>query len=204
MDSSEFYRLRDDRTNACGVEPRYVHRRVSISIDEAAAASVAGQIAFLLVVNLTSRWCRTIAIDAPRKVLLPRLRAWATEADLGAAAVQVARRADPFGDFRVREANENDWLRVHVGSHAPAGAFRIGSDGWIALAGEAVSAPHQAGHALAAAMAACIGAGRRGPSGLLSVMSCFRPPCGSRSGTCVRATMRTSVTRSMMSSLECR
>lgn len=158
MNASEFYRLRDDRTNLCGVEPRYAQRRVAITIDDAAASDVAGQIAFLLVVNLTARWCRSIAIGSPHRRLLSALKCWASEELLAVAAVQVARRADPFGDFRARDTSGNDWIRLHVGSAAPPDAFRIGAEGWIALGGNAVSAAQRCGRPLAAAMAACLGA----------------------------------------------
>lgn len=162
MDSHEFYNLRDHRTNACIDGRAYVGRGVSISIDEEATASYAGQVAFVLSANLMARWCRRVRIVSPQLGVDPRLvRLVESPAhDLGGLALALAQAADPFGDFAVGAAEGSDWIRLHVGAGAaPPDAYRINGQGWLALAGDAVRASEESrdGEPLGAALAACVG-----------------------------------------------
>jgi len=159
--AEEFYALRDDRTNQCARGNDYTDACIGITIDDQAADTYAGQVAFLLLVNLTARWCRRIRLIAPRATVDRRLGFLrAGFEDLSDLALAIARSADPFGDFDSGPATSSGWLRVHVGSgSAPDDAHRIRGSGWIALAGDTVSTPEAGGdEAIGAALAACIGA----------------------------------------------
>jgi molybdopterin/thiamine biosynthesis adenylyltransferase len=162
MDADEFYHLRDDRTNSCVDGRGYVARSVSITIDEEAAASYSGQVAFMLAANLTARWSRRVRVRSPSVPVDPRLvfRDELLERNLDIVALAVAKDADPFGDFAIDEVEGRDWIRVHVGAGAaPRGAYRIHGQGWQALGGDAVR-PLSGTNGevpLGAALAACVG-----------------------------------------------
>jgi molybdopterin/thiamine biosynthesis adenylyltransferase len=162
MDAAEYYRDRDHRTNACVDGVAYVGRRVSVTIDEEAAASYSGQVAFVLSVNLTARWCRRVRVQSPRVAADSRLVHLVEVPDhyLANVALAIAQAVDPFGDFAIGGAEGRDWIRLHVGAgSAPQEAYRIRGHGWQALAGNVVdgSKEPRGGEPLGAALASCIG-----------------------------------------------
>jgi hypothetical protein len=183
MDANEFYRLRDDRTNVCVGAAPYASKKVAISIDAAAARTLAGQVAFVLAINLTSRWCRTLRVIAPPEGVHERLTFIAPGvASVGDLALTIAQAADPFGDFRFGPPDDETSLCLHVGATPSiADAFRIGARGWTALCSDevhddALALTDGAGGVIAASLAACIGVGCvfRRAIGDLSVPSSVR------------------------------
>lgn len=164
MNASEFYALRDSRTNACVARLGYVSRRVAITIGPDVAATYAGQVAFLLAVNLTARWCRCLRIGAAPVGVDPRLaRTVGLDAPrLDELAAVMAQRADPFGVFAIGGEGHHAELELHVGAEeAPSSAYCVRGDGWLALGGAAVrERAHGLGvgdNPLGAALAAAVG-----------------------------------------------
>lgn len=164
MDAMEFYRLRDDRTNSCVGRAPFANAKVALSIDAQAAESLAGQVAFLLTANLTSRWCRAIRVMAPPTAvhgLLGFVQPGA--ADLGELTLRTMQAADPYGDFQAGLPDDEAWLCVHVGAKPSiASAFRIGAKGWLAVAGDQVGDDvllnsERHGEVVAAILASCVG-----------------------------------------------
>jgi hypothetical protein len=163
MDASTFYRLRDDRTDECLEGAAYGARAVAISIDDEAASTYPGQLAFVLAVNLVARWCRRLNVSAPPVAVAPQLTIVREmpPTDLAGLALDIARAADPFGDFTDSQEADRDPIRLHIGAGpASPGAYRIQGVGWLALTGEAVhsAAARPNDRPLGAALAACIGA----------------------------------------------
>src|ERR1043165_8407328 len=136
--ASEFYALRDQRTDSCLDQDRdYASRVVKLSIDHSAAATVAGQFTFLLSANLLARWCRHLELDIPHVRVASSLARLNTCDDLFSVTAAIARAADTFIALTRRASTPS--ICLHVGAAGPANAFRISSDGWLSMTGGAVA-----------------------------------------------------------------
>ena len=161
MTASEFYGLRDQRTALEITEDARLTASLLIGISDEEAQTVAGQAAFLLLVNLSSRWCRTICIYGPDIQLFEPLASMHPGSNLLEAAILCARHCDPFGDFQISQSTSQITAHVHVGRDAPEGAYPICGRGWLALTGENARSggcPVQPDNALGAILAGSIGA----------------------------------------------
>ncbi len=159
LTAEEFYRQRDHRTELVVAATTY--RQASVRITLASdATSFADQVAFLTAVNLSARWCRTIALSGPAVALDPRLGMAFGFTGMGVveAAAAIARAADHFARVDIDPVPEPAmWL--FVGTNAPAGAYPVLGRGWIAMAGNAVRHYGDAENPLGAVLAACVGVG---------------------------------------------
>lgn len=102
LTAEQFYDHRDQRTALVVPSTRYRNACVQITL-ASDATSFADQIAFLTAVNLTARWCRSIALSAPAVALDARLAAAFDFPGMTVveAAAALAHAADPFGHFSV-------------------------------------------------------------------------------------------------------
>jgi hypothetical protein len=139
MNAEEFYRLRDERTALLVGDDIRSRARLTLSISQEEARTFGGQLCFLLLVNLSARWCRHIGIQISEAGLHPDVETLFGSASLSEAALAVAEAADPFGSFQLKPLEEAS-SHIHVGADAPKGAFPIMGRGWIAATGEGVGA----------------------------------------------------------------
>jgi molybdopterin/thiamine biosynthesis adenylyltransferase len=155
LGATDFYRLRDQRTSTVLCDVDLSKTTVRIGISEADASTFAGQLTFLLTTNLSARWCRSIALVAPRVEVVPELNVFGY-GDLLEAAQTLARRADPFGSFTAAEFSGDVAAEVHIGRDSSAHA--IFGAGWQCAIGDGTldlvpDCNNPLGPALAAAMA---------------------------------------------------
>ncbi|SRR6266545_6884867 len=157
LTAEEFYEQRDHRTRLVVASTSYREASVQITLTSG-ATSFADQIAFLTAVNLTARWCRTIALSAPTVTLDPRLGTAFGLARMTVveAAAALAHAADPFArvspDLMAEPA-----IHLAIGTHAPPGAYPVLGRGWIAMAGEPVCGDGDTDNPFGAVLAACAG-----------------------------------------------
>jgi hypothetical protein len=157
LTSEEFYRRRDQRTGLVVESSGY--REASIRITLARdATSFADQVAFLTAVNLTARWCRTIALSAPPAALEARLGSAFGLAGMSVveAATALARATDPFGRVGTNPGTEPT-IHLAIDTDAPPEAYPVMGRGWIAMAGDAVRGDGDTENPLGAVLAACVG-----------------------------------------------
>lgn len=126
-----FYAARDNRTNMYfGIAPQYTTAKTLVTVDDAYLSTLAGQVAFLVSVNLLSRWCRHVQVECADVARLDALGG----GNLLAEAMAQARDADPYGTFGIGRG-EHD-LHLHIGSAPPASSAKhltvISSSGWAA------------------------------------------------------------------------
>jgi len=159
--AESFYAARDSRTTPCAGQEDYRYARVVLSIDEAEANILSGQVSFLIAANLLSRWCRHIRFVAPSVSLLPRAATRLAQGggNLGEAATRIAQGADPYGDFGVGTPPWAVDHHLHVGRQAASHAYPILGRGWLALGGEVVkqAVARDGAVVLGAVLAACVG-----------------------------------------------
>jgi len=165
LTAEEFYDLRDERTRTLntGAGAALQKAKLALSIDEREAETLAGQLAFLLLVNLNARWCRDLRLRVPDIALHPELHGLG-DGNLPALALRIARGADPFGIFTVETDTDCPTMEasvaVHVGGHGPNTSYPVVGRGWIAAAGQCVPTLSNHGereNPLGAVLAACIG-----------------------------------------------
>lgn len=159
--AEEFYRQRDDRTERASGVGRFAGATVSVSIGAREARRPSGQVLLLLTVNLLARWCRRIVLDAPAVGIDPGLLrdlGLTAGTTLDAAALALARAADPFGSFESGGARAG-MIQLHVGPDRTGEAFNLLGRGWLALCGDAAlrgdDEPDET--RLGAVLAACVG-----------------------------------------------
>src|SRR5579862_6805412 len=133
--AEEFYRLRDDRTDRCSGNREYQRVACIVRLSPSAASTLAGQTMFVVVLNLLSRWCRTVGIVAPRTSVHLALQMGKSE--LGDLVLVQMRDADPFGDFRCVDSGDfKDSIILSIGSDPQIGATSNGvfidAAGWLA------------------------------------------------------------------------
>jgi len=165
LNADEFYARRDERTLTLVNEGVLAQARLKLSIDHAEAHTFAGQLAFLLLVNLNARWCRNIQIVGPDIELHPDLVQFFGQHRLLEAASWLAGAIDPFGCLAIGEIEEGGSTRrvwLHVGVSSPEGAYPLMGRGWQAGAGSwLVGSPLQGeernplGASLVAAIGTC-------------------------------------------------
>jgi len=159
--AENFYAARDSRTTPCVGQEDYRYARVVLSIDQAEAETLSGQVCFLIAANLLSRWCRHIRFVAPPVGLLPRAAKLLAPGggDLGGGASRIAQGADPHGDFGVGTPVWTVDHHLHVGRQAALQAYPILGRGWLALGGGAVKqvVARDSAVVLGAVLAACVG-----------------------------------------------
>lgn len=158
MTAEEFYSRRDKRTELKIGEDARLTAQVLISIGTEEADTFEGQIALLALANLTARWCRRISLDIPHVPLHPLLEHQSGMSHLDEAALDLADRCDPFGDFSLERRTDSNQIRLHVGPEVIEHTFSVCGRGWLAHAGyAAASAPNSASvNPLGAVLAACI------------------------------------------------
>jgi hypothetical protein len=134
--ASEFYRLRDDRTNQYVKNPEYSLATCVVSIDSTSIQSLAGQTMLAVACNLLSRWCRHV------EVVLPRVDfgvAFGRCQGLKETIIASMLDADPFGSFSLSSVSDvPSGLRLHIGAHPDFEGFSatyINASGWIASIG---------------------------------------------------------------------
>lgn len=157
LTAEEFYEQRDHRTGLVVASTAY--REVSVQITLAPdMTSFADQVAFLTAVNLTARWCRTIALSAPAVALNLRLgRAFGLAGiTVVEAAAALAHAANPFARVGP-DPVAKPAIHLAIGTDAPPGTYSVLGRGWIAMAGKAVSGNGDTDNPLGAVLAACIG-----------------------------------------------
>jgi hypothetical protein len=99
VNREDFYRLRDLRTTAYGIEADPLERPVGIAIGAEAAASPAGQAGALALVNMAARVHRSLHVSAPdAPLLVPTLTGGTTLAD---HVFELVTAIDPYNEVRV-------------------------------------------------------------------------------------------------------
>lgn len=132
--ASEFYALRDDRTNRCVDRHSYQQTQCTLHLGHRASSTRRGQVAFLAAANLLSRWCRHVELVTPTRVLHPELGLG--DSDLADFALRQMRNADPFGTFRRRSDDDTTsaGIALCVGDAIPSGVpstVFVASGGWL-------------------------------------------------------------------------
>jgi len=155
--AKEFYEQRDHRTGLVVASTAYRHASVRIPLAPR-ATSFADQVAFLTAVTLTARWCRTIALVAPRVTLDPRLGTpfGLTGMTVLEAAMALAHAADPFARVGPDHIEESA-IHLSIGTGALPGAYPVLGRGWLAMAGSAVCGNGDTENPVGAVLAACVG-----------------------------------------------
>lgn len=156
LTSSDFYQLRDQRTELSISSDVLLAAATHISVDDFEASNLPGQLAFLTLVNLSSRWCRKISLSGPNIEIHPKLAPFYSGRLIDEAS-RIAVAADPF--IELTQGDSGAQNRVHVGTRA-LDAFRVCGRGWLAFGGSAVEqAPKEVDieNPLGALLSACIG-----------------------------------------------
>lgn len=159
MTGEEFYKERDSRTSLKASEGVLKSAKVAVTIDRDEVQRAEGQAAFILSVNLISRWCRNVFVCAPRAPVHPLLKL-PRASSIDEVALKIARRADPFGQFTIVDRVPADHPGVHVGRNPESGEFPVLGRGWLAIAGEEVKEigdEDESSNLLGSWFAACIG-----------------------------------------------
>jgi hypothetical protein len=160
MTRDEFYSQRDLRTLAYIGATELGARPIHVHIDDLAACSPPGQLAFLALLNMLARVHRRISIrldksDAP--VLIRTPFSGETLADLAGNTVAAI---DPFATFSVRSVPEPDAITIGIGADAADGLDHyIGCSGSIGqLSGRSIHLDPEHRSLRGAAVGACVGA----------------------------------------------
>ena len=95
--ASEFYALRDDRTDKCIANQDYQQTTCAVYLSGASAVSLSGQTMLAVATNLLSRWCRRVMIVVPAVAADSNLGLGS--GDLGERVLAQMLDADPFGHF---------------------------------------------------------------------------------------------------------
>lgn len=133
MDSQEWYKLRNDRTQRIdNIILDSSAKRIGVYCDEEAMQTYSGQVLALLTINMLSRWSRKIVIQVPDKVSSVIPGRSDLFKDLLKSTVD---NADPFGDFQFGPINTQncDILLTIGGSDKKLveTSFWVNADGWI-------------------------------------------------------------------------
>jgi hypothetical protein len=155
---ARFYRERDRRTLQYGADPAVLERPVAVQIGEDAAATQAGQVTILALVNMLARVHRRLVLSMPDGPLLAR--SLVTASDLVTACVSTAKAIDPFIDLEV-SARRRSWMpSVGIGLAVATGLdYYLGADRLAAtLATDPVKTANSQSTVLGAGLAACLGA----------------------------------------------
>lgn len=162
LTSTVFYARRDERTVTLVDGGVLAQARIQLSMDSDEAITFAGQLTFLLMVNLNARWCRNIRIVSPDSPLHPDLAKFFGFTCLSGSQ-SLARAIDPFGEFEWnsdKAFDDDERVKVHVGRSGSPGSYLVMGRGWRAAAGPSVTSQPLTGderNPLGAALAAAIG-----------------------------------------------
>ena len=162
LTAAEFYFRRDARTITI-VGNGLALSRLIISVDDAEAETFSGQLAFLLLVNLNTRWCRDIQFKVPDVAVHPDLKVFFGCSNLHEATSRLASAIDPFGSFDIAKfelGKSHERVHIHVGIQVARGAYPLMGRGWMAGCGECILTNPLIGeqcNPLGAALAASIG-----------------------------------------------
>lgn len=162
--ASDFYTLRDERTNRCTRVRCYQDVTCILHLSSHLADTKSAQVTFLAAANLLSRWCRRVTLVAPRIALHSDLNC--ETSDLVEAALKQMKDADPFGSFDAPSSapSTHHELALCVGSEVPklpvTRAVFVNAAGW--LAGISTEKPVtfanlENGNCIGAIAAACFG-----------------------------------------------
>jgi hypothetical protein len=163
-DCRDFYQLRDRRS----VE--YLSRKldgrsfddlrpVHIAIDAPTTSSRAGQLAVLALANQLARVCRRVSFDLPHGDVPVLISVPLASGQLADALLDMVRRIDPCGDFRISDAPKSGALVVGLGAepHGPCDWY-LGADRSVGLLARTPRAfTDFAGTLRGAAVASCLG-----------------------------------------------
>lgn len=138
FDADTFYRLRDSRTDLCGVDPRYTRVRCWLSVGPEVLTTHSGQVMVLSAGILLARWCRDVHIhlhcDAP--ILVRSGNSATTFTDL---LLHHMMAADPFGKFAWSASSPACAdVRLHVGERCAESGIPttvLSCCGWLASIG---------------------------------------------------------------------
>jgi hypothetical protein len=125
----DFYSQRDKRSTEYGIADDLFERPVGIYVGRQAAASVAGQVAVLALVNMVARIHRSVILEIPsvrlhRPAIVPAQQ-------LDEAAFTLARSINPFIEINCGRTAE---VAIGVGADAPARLnWYMGAIGQVAL-----------------------------------------------------------------------
>ena len=101
--ASEFYALRDDRTNRCTPLRRYQDATCILYLSSSVAEMRDAQVTFSAAANLLSRWCRRVTLVAPLRTI-PYPPLGSKSDNLVEIALKQMRDADPFGSFQAQDS----------------------------------------------------------------------------------------------------
>jgi hypothetical protein len=157
-DRSRFYAERDRRTLQYGTEPTVLERPVAVQVGEDAAATRAGQLTVLALVNMLARIHRRLVLIIPDGPLLARSLVAAT--DLPTACTATARAIDPFIDLELDARHQGSMPSVGIGLAVVTGLdYYLGADRFTAtLATDPVEVIDGQATVLGGGLAACLGA----------------------------------------------
>lgn len=154
--ADQYYRQRDDRTERATALDDASERPVRVVVGPDVAGSVAGQILLLSLVNLLSRFHRSLDIDCPNASLVAPALVEALTIDT--ATMELARAIDPF--VRMGEQSTAP-ITIAVGCDAPGGAdIMVGCAGFAAemTVGSRAACPTVQDGIIGAGVAACLAA----------------------------------------------
>jgi hypothetical protein len=118
-DRARFYRERDRRSLQYGADPAVLERPVAVYVGEDAAATRAGQVTVLALINMLARVHRRLILTIPAGPLLARCLVAAS--DLPAACAATAKAIDPFIDVESGAPRRGRMPSVGVGTAVPLG-----------------------------------------------------------------------------------
>jgi len=158
--ATDFYALRDERTNRCEGTQNYQLAHCAVRLSPEIASTLEGQTMLLVAANLLSRWCRRVTIVASPVAIHPVLRMG--DRTIGDLVLDQMLDADPFGEFEIASfANPSNAVELQIGSgSAQARAVSINASGWLSSLslGRSIELPAVTGHnTLGAVTAACLG-----------------------------------------------
>jgi hypothetical protein len=153
----EFYRQRDRRTLELGAEAAALRAPVAIRATASTAASAAGQMLLLALVNMAARVHRRIVIDLPdAELVAPTLVASST---LIEAISNTVMAIDPFCQLRIGSPSGDEAVVIGIGEDANECHWYLGAAGYQAtIANRPVALVDEPSTIWGAGLAACLGA----------------------------------------------
>jgi molybdopterin/thiamine biosynthesis adenylyltransferase len=157
-DRSRFYAERDRRTLQYGANPAVLDGPFAVHVGEDAAATRAGQVTVLALVNMLARVHRRLVLIVPDGPLLAR--SLVSASDLPTACVFTAKALDPFIDIELGACRRSSIPGVGVGAAVAMGLdYYLGADRFTAtLATDPVKVADSQATVLGGGLAACLGA----------------------------------------------
>jgi hypothetical protein len=153
-----FYKERDRRTLEYGADPAVLEGPMAVHLGEDAAATRAGQVAVLGLVNMLARVHRRLVLVVPASPL--RARCLVPASDLAMACVAMATAIDPFIDLELGPRSRSCMPGVGIGRTVPGGLdYYLGADRFTAtLATDPLEITDAPATVLGGELAACLAA----------------------------------------------